>query len=76
MTNSSKAQDAKLTSLLSLENEPHKTSESRQQGIMQGVRWLVTLQALVSLYLTVLPGVFINILSTVVKPDKDPKNGN
>lgn len=76
MTNPSAAQEAKLKSLLSLENEPQKTSELRQQEIMQGVRWLVTLQSLINLYLTVLPSVFINLLSTVVKPNKDPKNGN
>ncbi len=76
MTNHSTAQEAKLKSLLSLENESQKTGELRQQEIMQGVRWLVTLQAIISLYLAILPSVFINILSTVVKPNKDSKNGN
>lgn len=76
MINPFAAQQARLKSLLSLGNEPLKTSELRQREIMQGVRWLETLQALISLYLAILPSVFINMLSTAVKPNKDPENGN
>ena len=76
MTNHSTAQEEKLKSLLALEDESQKTGKLRQQEIMQGVRWLATLQELIRLYLAILPSIFINILSTLVKPNKDNKNGN
>ncbi len=76
MTNHSEAQEAKLTSLLSLEDEPHKTAELRQQEIMHGVRWLATVQALIGLYLLILPKVFINLFLQVTKQNKETKNGS
>ena len=70
------AQEEKLKSLLSVERNSQKIGAQRQQDIMQGVRWLVTLQAFIRLYLVILPSVFINVLGTVVKPNKGDKNGN
>ena len=71
--------NAKLEKLLKVDSAK-QNPEVRQQQILQGVRWLATLQAFLQLYLVLLPKAFSDIASQLTHKNnhinKENRHGN
>ncbi|BBP43975.1 hypothetical protein [Thiosulfativibrio zosterae] len=71
--------DVKLEKLLKVDSAK-QNPKVRQQQILQGVRWLATLQAFLQLYLVLLPKAFLDIASKLTHKNntlnKENHHGN
>ena len=67
--------DAQLKKLLQVDSAK-QNPQVRQQQILQGVRWLATLQAFLQLYLVWLPKTFLDIASKLIHKNNTHNKGN